>query len=67
MFLVSNTVKLLLNESFSSNEALAPLLSVVFGERRPGRWFGRAVRFGGNYPNEVTHVFRQHPPFRRAE
>jgi len=32
LFLVSNTVKLLLNESFSSNEALAPLLSVVFGE-----------------------------------
>jgi hypothetical protein len=30
-------VKLLLNESFSSNEALAPLLNVVFGERRPGR------------------------------
>ena len=30
--LFSNTVKMLLNESFSSNEALAPLLSVVFGE-----------------------------------
>jgi hypothetical protein len=57
LFLVSNTPKLLLNESFSSNEALAALLSMVFGQRKPGRWFGRAVRFGGNFPNEVTHVF----------